>query len=119
MKRLTFKPEFVDAILDGTKTATFRFKYPYLAAGDIVAATTRTGKTPAHLVKACDGFCQLRIVSVTARNWRDFTADDYTKTHGTPEFYEAQNQRDGWGWFIEFERVPPRKFYTVLFGANE
>ena len=105
MKRLTFKSEFVIAVMDGTKTATFRFRYPYLRVGEIVAATTRTGKTPAHLVKASDGFCQLKIVSVTQRNWYGFTPDDYAKTHGTPIFYAAQPQLDGWGWFIEFERV--------------
>ena len=100
MKRITFKPEFVDKILDGTKVCTIRAKkLEGIETGDIVSFVTRTGKTPAFLVKAENGFATARIKTVTVgwfeqgaklrRHWR--------KEHGfdTAEEMDAFYQKSG------------------------
>ena len=45
MTRITFKPEFVDPILAGTKTLTMRFKpIPGVTQGGLVTPVTRSGR---------------------------------------------------------------------------
>lgn len=61
MNRLTCKPQFVDKILDGSKTATCRARRLFYD-GEKFAFVTRQGKRPAFLVKASDGFAFGRII---------------------------------------------------------
>lgn len=68
MKRITCKPQFVDKILAGSKTRTCRSTNLNLTEGDIVSFTCRTGKVPAHLIKAKDGFAFGRIYYTASFN---------------------------------------------------
>jgi len=67
MTRITFKPEFVDPILAGTKTLTMRFKpIPGVTQGGLVSAVTRSGKRPAFLVPAREGFALVEVTRSSA-----------------------------------------------------
>lgn len=83
MKRLTFKPEFHDAIRDGRKTATIREKSKHLLQGDQVAAVGH------FLTKAADRFARLEILHTKVFFWKDRTPEMLAKTNATEEWYQA------------------------------
>lgn len=91
MKRLPFKPEFPSMILDGTKTATGRWKSLGLNVGDIVAAVTNKGKNPAWLTPAKDAFCYLRITRAGTVFFKDFTEEMSAKTTVEKSWYLDKN----------------------------
>lgn len=87
MKRLTFKAEFVPFVLDGSKRFTSRWKSQKLVVGDVVSAVTSQNGRPAFLVPAKDGFARLRITSVEAKFWKDFTDDDAADCCASRDWY--------------------------------
>lgn len=89
MKRLTFKPQHVDPVLAGTKRFTSRWRDQRLVVGDVVAAVTSNGKKPAFLTPASEAFAHLRITSVDAKFWKDFTDHDAADCGVTREWYTA------------------------------
>lgn len=107
MKRITFKPEHVQGILDGTKTATFRFKSLRLMQGDVVAAVTRTGKTPAFLVKADDAFAHLRITGTLIAHYSRLSDEELARTNATRDWYAERSNGSGIGTLYEFELEVP------------
>jgi hypothetical protein len=107
LKRITFKPEHVQGILDGTKTATFRFTSLRLLQGDVVAAVTRDGKAPAFLVKADDGFARLRITGTWLGHYRQLSDEQLAKTNATHDWYAERSNGSGIGTYYEFELEVP------------
>lgn len=87
MKRLTFKPEHVEPIKNGTKRFTSRWRDPKLKVGDVVAAVTGQNGKPAFLTPANDAFATLRITSVEKLFWKDFTEDDARRCGVTRGWY--------------------------------
>jgi hypothetical protein len=93
MKRIPFKSEFVDKILQGEKVATsrwlkretFNLNPLNLGSGELVAAVTSkvislpNGKTrvrPAFLCPSCEGFATLQMLMPELLLWKEFTDAD-------------------------------------------
>lgn len=91
LKRLTFKPEFVDAVRDGTKRGTLRWKPKPFNVGDVVAAVTSNGANPAFLTKAEDRFALLKITKTEALWWEDVTDAHLAATTVTRDWYLREN----------------------------
>jgi hypothetical protein len=109
MKRITFKSDFVDAILCGTKRQTCRWRYPKLQSGDVVAAVTASNGRPAFLVPASDRFATLRILSCEPVFWEDFTDEQAAESGVTRDWYLRENPTASSHqrlWVIKFEIEP-------------
>jgi hypothetical protein len=109
MKRITFKSDFVDAILCGTKRQTCRWRNPKLKSGDIVAAVTSRNGVPGFLVPASDAFTALRIVSCEPVFWQDFTDEQAAESGVTRDWYLRENPTASpleRLWVIKFELEP-------------
>lgn len=92
MKELKFLPEFVDPILNGTKTQTARTTLTAVNVGDEVVATSKGRK-----------FAILRITSIERRLLGTFGPAD-AKREGLNSFSE----------FVEvWKRIHPRKGFVV------
>ena len=100
MKRVTFKPEHVAPILDGTKRFTARWKDQRWREGEIAAAVTGQGKNPAFLTPASEAFALLECVSETAMFWKDFTDEMAAESGVTRDWYLRENPTAG-----EFSRI--------------
>lgn len=107
MKRITFKPEFVDKILSGEKTATSRW-VPNNSKGfnplnlqqwdDVAAVTSGTRITsegkkrfvPAFLRPASEGFATLLIEQCEVIRWKEFKEEHAARCCVTREWYLAE-----------------------------
>lgn len=87
MKRVGFKTEFVPRILDGSKRFTSRWRPLPVKAGEVVAAVSRQGRTPAHLVPASKAFAHVRFDSHEEKRWADFTEEDAARCGVTRDWY--------------------------------
>lgn len=97
MKRLTFKPEHVDPIKDGTKKQTCRWRDQKINAGEIVAAVSAKDGKPAFLTPASERFALLLVTHVESKPWRDFTDEDAAKS-GVDRAWYLQEKPDVNPW---------------------
>lgn len=112
MKRVTFKPEHVAPILDGTKRFTARWKDQRWREGEIIAAVTNQGhgknKKPAFLTPAPEAFAHLECVSESAMFWKDFTDEMAAESGVTRDWYLRCNPTVG-----DFSRIYRYEFKVV------
>jgi len=112
MTRLTFKPEHVHKILNGTKTATFRRRLPsgLTGGGRTVAAVTSKDGKPAFLTKAEDAFAHLTVLCVDPIQFLDYNEQD-AKEAGFTSLTEAR------AWYLATDPTlePHSYLYRIRF----
>lgn len=87
MKRLGFKPQFKQDILDGKKRCTIRKSPIRLYTGDIVSAVSGKAGKPDFLIPASEGFATIEITNVADYFWKDITDEMANKSGVTRQWY--------------------------------
>ena len=111
MKRVCFKPEFVEPIRSGRKTATMRFNPLPVYVGDVVAAVTSQDGKPAFFAWVEDRFATLRIDAVfkttveTMTTQQAWEAGFATLDEARKWYLARRDQGDGALWGYAFEVV--------------
>ncbi len=90
MKRVTFRPEFVPDIQAGKKAATSRWRDLNWDPGEVRAAVTGKGKTPAFLTPAKDAFAHLRCTHAESMPWKDFAEEMAAECGVTRQWYTRE-----------------------------
>lgn len=90
MKRIPFKAEFQEPILNGTKCNTSRMDDLGWLPGERRAAVAGKGKKPAFLTPVAEAFAIVECVSVEVKFWKDFTEEDAAKCLVDRAWYERK-----------------------------
>lgn len=108
MRRITFKPEFVDLIRTGQKTMTMRWKCQKWYAGEVRAAVTSQNGKPAFLTPAKDAFAHVKCTKEYTMLYGDLTDEIAARCGVTKDWYKNESPCAGAGntlYVYEFEVV--------------
>lgn len=109
MKRITFKTEHRQPILDGIKRATARWTDQGWAVGEKRAAVAPKPGKPAFLTPAKEAFAVLVCTKAEAKFWKDFTDEDARLRGVTRDWYLRERPAAG-----DFDRIFLYEFEVEL-----